>query len=305
METPASGQERPISSDFPFRSRFVEVAGSRLHYVDEGEGDPILFLHGNPTSSYLWRNVIPHVTPHGRAVALDLIGMGKSDKPDIGYRFADHARYVDGFIDALRLKRITFVIHDWGSALGFHHARRHEENVAGLAFMEAILAPIPSWADFPEEARDLFRAFRSPAVGEELIMDRNVFIERVLPGSILRTLSEEEMARYREPFPNPASRRPVWRWPNEIPIEGEPPDVTEAVEGYNAWLRETPVPKLLVHTTPGVLIRAPLVEWARSHLPELRVAHVGEGLHFIQEDRPHEIGAALADWLPTMRGNDA
>ncbi len=300
----ASGEGPAISSDFPFRSRFIEVEGSRLHYVDEGEGDPILFLHGNPTSSYLWRNVIPHVTPHGRALALDLIGMGKSDKPDIGYGFADHARYVDGFIEALGLRSITFVIHDWGSALGFHYAHRNEDSVAGLAFMEAILAPIPSWGDFPEEARDLFQAFRTPGVGEELIMDRNVFIERVLPGSILRPLTDDEMERYREPFPDPASRRPVWRWPNEIPIEGEPADVTQAVAAYNAWLQETPLPKLLLHATPGVLIRAPLVEWARHSLPELRVVDVGEGLHFIQEDRPHEIGDALADWLPTLGGND-
>ncbi len=300
----ASGEGPAISSDFPFRSRFIEVEGSRLHYVDEGEGGPILFLHGNPTSSYLWRNVIPHVTPHGRALALDLIGMGKSDKPDIGYGFADHARYVDGFIEALGLRSITFVIHDWGSALGFHYAHRHEENVAGLAFMEAILAPIPSWGDFPEEARDLFQAFRAPGLGEELIMDRNVFIERVLPGSILRTLTDDEMERYREPFPDPASRRPAWRWPNEIPIEGEPADVTQAVAAYNAWLQETPLPKLLLYATPGVLIRAPLVDWARRGLPELRVVDVGEGLHFIQEDRPHEIGNALADWLPTLGGND-
>lgn len=301
----ASGEGVAISAEFPFQSHFVEVDGSRLHYVDDGEGDPILFLHGNPTSSYLWRNVIPHVTPYGRALALDLVGMGRSDKPDIEYRFADHARYVDGFIEALGLERITFVIHDWGSALGFHHARRHEENVAGLAFMEAILAPIPSWADFPEEARELFQAFRTPGVGEQLIMERNLFVERVLPASIVRPLTDEEMRRYREPFPDPASRRPVWRWPNEIPIAGEPADVTEAVQAYNAWLRETPLPKLLLRATPGVLVRAPLVDWARHALPGLRVADVGEGLHFIQEDHPHEIGAALADWLPTIRGDDS
>jgi haloalkane dehalogenase len=275
----------------------VEVNGSRMHYVEEGEGPPVLFLHGNPTSSYLWRNIIPHVAPVGRCIALDLIGMGQSDKPDIDYRFFDHADYVDGAIEALGLTDVTLVVHDWGSGLGFHYARRHPDNVRGLAFMEAILAPVPSWDMFPEGARDLFQAFRTPEVGWDLICKQNVFIEQAIPGSIVRKLTDEEMDAYRAPFPTEESRKPIWRWPNEIPIEGEPADVTEAVGAYNAWLQETDTPKLLFTATPGALITAPMVEWARGALPNLEVVDIGEGIHYVQEDHPDEIGRGIADWI--------
>jgi len=285
-----------IPTDFPYESRFVEVEGSKMHYVEVGSGDPILFLHGQPTSSYLWRNVLPHLAPLGRAIAPDLIGFGRSDKPDIEYRFVDHARYIDGFIEALGLDRLTFVVHDWGSGLGFHWARRHPERVRGLAFFEAILAPIPSWDDFPAELRDLFRGFRSPETGRSLLIDQNVFIEKVLPGAVVRGLTEVEMERYREPFRDPASREPVYRWPNELPIGGEPADVTEIVGAYNAWLQETDVPKLLLYAEPGAITRAPLVEWCRENLSELEVVHVGAGIHYLQEDNPDGIGKAVADW---------
>jgi haloalkane dehalogenase len=238
--------DKPISAEFPFASKFVEVEGSRMHYVEEGSGDPVLFLHGNPTSSYLWRNIIPYAARVGRAVAPDLIGMGRSDKPDIDYSFFDHVRYVDGFIDALDLRDITFVVHDWGSALGFHYARRHERNVKGIAFMEAILRPY-TWNDWPEQARGLFQAFRTPETGWDLIANRNVFVEDVLPGSVVRKLTDEEMDRYRAPFPTPESRKPVWRWPNEIPVDGQPigpgvhfvqEDNPHAIaEGLVAWYR--------------------------------------------------------------------
>ena len=285
-----------ISTDFHYDSHFVEVEGSKMHYVEVGSGDPILFLHGQPTSSYLWRNILPHLAPLGRAIAPDLIGFGRSDKPDIEYRFVDHARYIDGFIEALGLDRLTFVVHDWGSGLGFHWARRHPERVRGLAFFEAILAPIPSWDDFPAELRDLFRGFRSPETGRSLLIDQNVFIEKVLPGAVVRGLTEVEMERYREPFKDPASREPVYRWPNELPIGGEPADVTEIVETYNAWLQETDVPKLLLHAEPGAITRAPLVEWCKENLSELEVVHVGAGIHYLQEDNPDGIGKAVADW---------
>ena len=184
--------QQEISAAFPFESKFVEVHGSKMHYVEEGAGDPVLFLHGNPTSSYLWRNVIPHVSPLARCIALDLIGMGKSDKPDIEYRFVDHSKYVEGFIEALGLRNITFVIHDWGSALGFHYARRHEDNVKGLAFMEAIVRPL-TWDEFPEQARQMFQGFRTPEVGENMLINQNMFVEAVLPGAMVRKLTEEEM----------------------------------------------------------------------------------------------------------------
>ncbi len=286
-----------VSAEFPFESRIVTVHGSRMHYVEAGDGDPILFLHGNPTSSYLWRNIIPHVTHLGRAIALDLIGFGDSDKPDLEYRFFDHVKYVEGFIDALELENITLVIHDWGSALGFYYAMRHEENVKGIAFMEGIVAPVDSWDDMHPDFRALFQAFRTPDKGWEMIVDQNFFVEKILPGAIVRELSAEEMDRYRAPFLDPASRKPVWRWPNEIPIEGSPADVTEAVTAYNAWLQASPLPKLLFHAQPGTLMREPVVEWCRANLPNLETVDIGHGIHFVQEDAPDEIGRGLADWL--------
>ncbi len=284
-----------ISAAFPFESKFVEVHGSKIHYVEEGSGDPVLFLHGNPTSSYLWRNVIPHVSPQARCIALDLIGMGKSDKPDLQYRFVDHARYVEGFIEALGLRNITFVIHDWGSALGFHYARRHEENVKGLAFMEAIVRPT-TWAEVPEQYRQVFQALRTPGVGEKMIMEQNMMVEQLLPGAVLRKLTDEEMDRYREPYPDPASRKSVWRWPNELPIDGEPADVAAAVQAYSEWLGKSDLPKLLLYVRPGAIIREPLLEWCRNNMRNLKTVDIGPGAHFVQEDRPHEIGEAIAEW---------
>lgn len=287
---------REISSAFPFTSRFVEVNGSKMHYIDEGEGDPILFLHGNPTSSYLWRNIIPHVTGVARAIAPDLIGMGRSDKPGIEYRFLEHSSYLDGFIESLGLENVTLVIHDWGSALGFHYARRHEDNVKAIAFMEAILAPVPRWDDFPPDFQQLFKMFRTPEVGWDMIVNQNFFVEKILPGAVVRALSEEEMNRYREPFLEVDSRKPLWRWPNEIPIEGEPPEVVEAVSRYNLWLQETALPKLMFYATPGALMTAPVVGWASQAFKNLTAIDIGEGIHFVQEDAPQLIGQGLASW---------
>lgn len=287
-----------ISAEFPFESRFVDVEGSRLHYVEEGSGDPILFLHGNPTSSYLWRNIIPYVSGLGRAIAPDLIGFGASDKPDLEYGFFDHVTYVDGFIETLGLDRITLVLHDWGSALGFHYAARNSDKIKALAFMESIVAPVRSWSDLHPDMQALFKAFRTPDKGWEMIVDQNMFVERVLPGAIVRDLSEEEMAHYRKPFLEAKSRKPVWRWPNEIPIEGSPADVVEAVASYSNWLRDSAHPKLLFQAKPGTLIRAPVVEWCQARLPNLETVDIGHGIHFVQEDAPHEIGAGLAEWIP-------
>lgn len=272
-----------------------------MHYVDEGEGDPILFLHGNPTSSYLWRNIIPHVTKMGRAIAPDLIGMGKSDKPDIDFRFLEHAEYVDGFIEALGLENITLVVHDWGSALGFHYARRHEDNVKAVAFMEAILAPVPSWDAFPEDFQQLFKMFRTPEVGWNMIVDQNFFIEQILPGAVVRSLTESEMNRYREPFTDVASRKPLWRWPNEIPIAGDPPEVVEAVGAYNLWLQETDLPKLMFYGTPGALMTEPVVNWASQALKNISAVDIGPGIHFLQEDAPQVIGEELAAWYQKLQ----
>jgi haloalkane dehalogenase len=293
-------QNQSISADFPYPSHYLEVHGSNLHYLDEGAGDPILFLHGNPTSSYLWRNIIPYVTPLGRGIALDLIGMGKSDKPDIEYRFFDHVQYVEGFIEKLRLKNLTLVIHDWGSALGLHYAMRHEETIKGIALMEAILLPVPSWEAFPAGAREMFQAFRTPEVGWDLIVNQNLFVEQVLPGAIVRTLTEEEMNHYREPFTGPQYRKPLWRWPNELPIEGHPADVVEVVATYNARLQQSDLPKLLFYATPGAIMQAPVVEWCRQNLNNLKTVDIGPGIHFLQEDNPHLIGSELANWYKRL-----
>jgi haloalkane dehalogenase len=288
--------DKEISAAFPFESKFIEVEGSTIHYVEEGTGDPILFLHGNPTSSYLWRNIIPYAAKVGRAIAPDLIGMGKSDKPDIGYGFFDHVKYIEAFIDQLGLQNITFVIHDWGSGIGFHYAARHESNTKALAFMEAIL-PMHTWEAFPEGARDLFKQFRTKDVGEDLLFKRNMFVENVLPGSVVRTLTDEEMDYYRRPYLEEASRKPIWRWPNELPIEGEPADVWEAALAYDEWLKRSDVPKILFHATPGAIMQAPLVQTLESTLKNLTTVDIGPGVHFVQEDNPHKIGEELAKWF--------
>lgn len=289
-----------ISADFPFASNFVDVHGSRIHYIEEGAGDPILFLHGNPTSSYLWRNIIPHVQGQGRCIAMDLIGMGKSDKPDLDYSFFDHSKYVEGFIEALGLKNITLVIHDWGSALGFHYAMRNEQNVKGLAFMEAIIMPIPSWDAFPPDMKETFQAFRTKDVGWDMIVNNHVFVEGVLPGAVVRDLTAAEMDHYRAPYIDPPTRKPLWRWPNEIPIAGEPADVVAAVAAYNAKLQQSDLPKLLLSCTPGALITVDVVTWCEQNLKNLKVIDVGPGIHFVQEDNPHLIGREIANWCAEM-----
>lgn len=289
-----------ISADFPYAPHYVDVHGSQIHYIEEGSGDPILFLHGNPGSSYVWRNIIPHVQGHGRCIAMDLIGMGKSDKPDLDYSFFDHAKYVDGFIDALGLTNLTLVIHDWGSALGFHYAMRHEANVKAIAFMEAVMIPIPSWDVFPEEFRRTFQAFRTPDVGWDMIVNQHMFVEQILPALVARTLTDVEMDHYRAPYIDPPSRKPLWRWPNEIPIAGEPANVVAAVEAYNAKLQQSRLPKLLFSCTPGALIPAPVLEWCLQNLPHLKVVDLGSGIHFVQEDNPHLIGTELANWYSSL-----
>ncbi len=289
-----------VSADFPFESHFVEVLGSRLHYIEQGAGAPVLFLHGNPTSSYLWRNVIPHVSGAGRCIALDLIGMGRSDKPDIEYRFLDHSRYVERAIEALGLEDVTLVLHDWGSALGLHYASRNEGNVRALALMEAILLPIPSVDAFPPLVRELFEAFRTPELGWDLIARQNIFLDQILPGAVVRELTEAELAHYKSPYPDEASRKPLWRWPNELPVGGEPADVVDIVSAYNGWLQQSELPKLLLYAHPGAIVTGAVVEWAKARLANLEIVDIGPGLHLVQEDNPHGIGRELARWLSSL-----
>jgi haloalkane dehalogenase len=280
-------------------SRTIPVLDSHMAYVEAGSGDPVVFLHGNPTSSYLWRNVMPHVESLGRCLAPDLIGMGASGPSQGGsYRFVDHRRYLDAWMEAVGVRRdVTLVIHDWGSALGFDWARRHPDVVKGIAYMEAIVAPV-TWADWPEGARQIFQAMRSPA-GESIILEKNVFVERILPASVLRKLTDEEMGVYRAPFAEPGeSRRPTLTWPREIPIEGEPADVHQIVSEYSAWLSESNVPKLFVNAEPGSILIGRQRELARSWPNQTEVTV--PGIHFIQEDSPHEIGEAIAGWRATL-----
>jgi haloalkane dehalogenase len=274
----------------------IEVLGSQMAYIDAGEGDPIVFLHGNPTSSYLWRNVIPHVVGLGRCVAPDLIGMGDSDKvPGLEYRFVDHRRYLDAFFDAIGVEdAVTLVVHDWGSALGFDWANRHRDAIAGIAYMEAIVRPV-SWNDWPESSRPIFQAMRSTS-GEQIVLEKNVFVERILPASIIRELSDEEMGEYRRPFQIPGEdRRPTLTWPREIPIDGDPGDVAAIVDDYGRWLSTSNVPKLFIDAVPGAILVGPQREFCRGWPNQIEVRVTG--LHFIQEDSPDEIGAALGQWI--------
>ena len=279
--------------------QFVTVNGKQMAYVEMGSGDPIVFQHGNPTSSYLWRNIMPHLSDLGRCIAVDLIGMGDSDKlddPGPGrYRYAEHRDYLFGAWEQLGLRdNVTLVIHDWGSALGFDWARQNPDRVAGIAYMEGIVTPM-SWSDWPEAAREIFQGFRSEA-GETMVLERNLFVEAVLPGSVQRKMTDEEMAEYRRPFADAGEdRRPTLSWPREIPIDGEPADVVAIVEDYAAWLSESDVPKLFVNADPGAILTGPQRDFCRG-FPNQREVTV-PGIHFIQEDAPEEIAAAIGAWI--------
>jgi len=274
------------------------VLDTEMSYVDVGEGDPIVFLHGNPTSSYLWRNIIPYLSGSGRCLAPDLVGMGQSGKsPSGAYRFVDHARYLDAWFEALGLtSRVTLVIHDWGSALGFHRAARYPGQVKAMAYMEAIAIP-KRWEDF-RDAADMFRRLRSP-MGEQMILDGNVFVETVLPRSVLRRLSEQEMAAYRAPFVERHARLPTLIWPRQIPIEGDPADVTEIAERYGKALAHSAFPKLLVVGEPGAIMSGRTLEFCRTWPNQIEVTV--KGRHFLQEDSPHEIGMALQAFVKSQR----
>ncbi len=288
----------------PFgRKKFKKIKGSRMAYIDEGEGAPIVFAHGNPTSSYLWRNVMPSCRDLGRLIACDMIGMGDSDKlPHSGpnsYTYAEHRSYLFALWENLGLgNNIIFVLHDWGSALGFDWAYQHRERVQGLAFMEAFVMLL-KWEDFPESGRDIFRTLRSPA-GDDLVLNRNIFIEQILPGGVIRRLAQAEMAEYRRPYLKAGEdRRPMLTWPRQIPIEGEPADVVRVIKDYGQWLAHSPIPKLYIHTEPGAVDNGRRRAFARSwrNQKEVKV----KGSHFVQEDSPAELGAVISDFARELR----
>lgn len=293
-----------ISTDPRYERKFATVNGKRMAYVDEGEGDPIVFQHGNPTSSYLWRNIMPHCEGLGRLIACDLIGMGDSEKlensgPD-RYTYAEQRDYLYALWQQIGVTdNVIFVIHDWGSALGFDWANQNRDKVQGIAYMEAVVKEL-SWSDFPEFGRTVFQGFRSDA-GENMVLDKNIFVERVLPGAVIRDMTEEEMAHYRKPYLEPGEdRRPTLTWPRMIPIEGEPPDVCQAAADYGSWLSQCDLPKLFINAEPGSILVGPQREFCRSWPNQTEVTV--KGIHFVQEDSPDEIGQAVAEFVKGIRG---
>ena len=286
-----------------YAKQYISVHGKRMAYIDVGEGDPIVFLHGNPTSSFLWRNVMPHLEGKGRLIAPDLIGMGDSQKLDNSnahsYTYVEHRKYLFALLEALGVNsKVTLVLHDWGSGLGFHWAHQTPDAVKGIAFMEAIVAPVPNWDAFPQSAVETFQGFRSPA-GEQMVLEQNLFIEGVLPGMVLRDLSVAEMTEYRRPYLQPGEdRRPTLTWPRQLPIEVEPADVVQIVNEYGQWLAQSQIPKLFVNAEPGALIVGAVEDFVRSW-PAITEVTV-PGLHFIQEDSADLIGEAIASWYAQL-----
>lgn len=293
-----------ISAAFPYQKQRRSILGREMAYVERGQGDPIVLLHGNPTSSYLWRNVLPHLEQSGRCIAPDLIGMGDSDKlPDSGpgsYRFVEQRRYLDALLETLEVReRVTLILHDWGSALGFDWANRHRDAVKGIAYMEAIVQP-QGWDHWDDmKMRPFLQALRSEA-GEVMVLQNNFFVEKILPGAILRRLSSEEMAEYRRPFAEPGEgRRPTLTWVRQIPIGGEPVDVAAVVAAYAEWLAASSVPKLFLKAEPGALLGGGAnLDFARSWPAQTEVTI--RGVHFVQEDSPDEIGRAIAEWMKAL-----
>lgn len=301
--TPAAAHEPPvdtsqISEEFPYEMKVAELPGVRVRYVDEGEGKPtFVLLHGMPTSSYLWRNVIPHLARHGRVIAPDLVGFGASDNPGLpDYGFFAQSTWLDAFFSALRLRDVVLVVHDWGSALGFHYAARHPQNVRGLAFFEAMLDPIPGFEFWPPPVAQFMRAVRDPATSWPMLVEQNVMVELLLPGMSLRPLSPRELEAYRAPFVDPARRKAIFDLVNDLPIGGDPVEVLSAQTNYVTWLRQSPIPKLLLHAQPGAATPPSMVEWAKRSLPNLATVDLGAGLHFLQEENPHRIGEEIASW---------
>jgi haloalkane dehalogenase len=276
----------------------VNVLGSTMAYREAGdpEAPVVLFLHGNPTSSYIWRNIIPLVAPVAHCIAPDLIGFGQSGKPDIEYRFADHVRYLDAFLANAGISSAFVVAQDWGTALAFHLAARRPEFIRGLAFME-FTWPMPTWNDFHVDAREIFQKFRTPGVGEKLILEDNAFVEQVLPAATVRKLTEEEMSVYRAPFPTPESRRPTWRFPNELPIAGEPADVYSILQEAHRELAQSSYPKLLFTANPGALVSPSVAEIFVNNIQDCEVVELGAGIHYLQEDHPDVIGNTVREWL--------
>ena len=279
-------------------SHFYDVLGSKMHVQDSGSGRPLLFLHGNPSNSYLWRNIAPQVQDMGRVIVPDLIGMGKSDKPDIQYTFFDHYRYVEALIEQLELKDVILILHDWGSALGFNYFANNSDNVAGIAFMEGIIQDVSTF--FPLETLEFFKGLRTPD-GHTKVVVEDLFMQTVLPSWVDRPLSDDELAAYREPFATEASREVIYKWICSVPLEGQPSEVANVVENYRNALKESKIPKLFFHAEPGAFMPPVVADWIIENIPNLKAVDVGKGSHFIQEDHPELIGNSIRQWLLTQK----
>lgn len=278
----------------------ISVKGSYIHYCDEGVGDPILFLHGIPTCAYLWRHIISALSTTTRCIAPDLIGMGQSDKPDIDYRVFDHISYMDAFIDALQLKNITLVVHGFGSMIGLDYARRHEKNIKAMAFYEAHLQPVTHWNQLSLPVQQFATLLSRPGASYRAVMLQNYLVEKILPRSAIRALSEEDMAVYRAPFPTPDSRKPLWQYIKDLPMGSGPDDVVALIQHYSDWLCKTPIPKLLLYAVPGFMTTMEDVSWAHAHFPNITLAALDDAMHLAQESVPEQFSAALLNWYKTV-----
>lgn len=301
---PTVETEKNISADFPFESKFVTVNGSKIHYVETGSGTPVVFIHGNPTSSYLWRNVLPIVGKNNRAIALDLIGMGKSDKPDLAYNLDDQIRYFDGFMAAMNLKEAILVVHDWGGAIGIDYAMRHQDQVKGIVMMETLIRPM-KWSEWGFAQKYMFKRLRDPVDGYDLIVKQNIFVDGFLSMMAGRKLTEKEMTVYRAPYLKEADRKPVRNFPLEIPIDGEPKNNHERIQANYAALQQSQIPLLLLRGKPGAIMESDqYVESFRKDLPRMRVQDIGPGLHYLQEAQPTRIGEACAKWIDEIKSGE-
>jgi len=285
-----------ISAECNYASHFASVDQSKIHYIEDGQGDPVVFLHGMPTSSYLWRNIIPSLADEARCIAPDLIGMGNSDKPDIDYTVFEHIRYIDGFIETLNLKNITLVLHGWGSVIGFDYARRHPNNVKALAFFESHVRPITDWDKLSLPVQQLMNLLHRPGASYQAVVEENYLVDKLLPNGVLRPLTSEELAHYRKPFETPESRKPLWQYVQDLPLgEGET-EVVKLIERYSEWLQKAPQPKLMLYAIPGFITTIETVQWAKDHLPNLTLIELQDALHFAQESMPDIFSHALREW---------
>ena len=289
-----------ISEEHSIPRHEISVLGSTISYLEQGDGDTVLFIHGNPSSAYLWRNIIPYATKTHRAIAVDLIGMGHSGKPDIEYSYADHDRYLDAFIEKMDLSDITIVAHDWGAALAWDFARKNPDKVSKIAFMEGVLPPAfpqASYEAMGEEMGGMFKAMRDEVQGYEMIMEGNMFVNAILPQMINRPLGSQAREEYGAPYQNIEARLPTWAWPKEVPIGGEPAGNVKLMQDIESFMSETDMPVLLAYAEPGVLVPPKAVPYYTGLIKNIETSFVGQGLHFIQEDQPHSIGRAIEDWL--------